>query len=137
MTEAAEIVRRVMDAHNQGGGDVLLDAFDDIFAPDFEFRPVTVGTFGSPERTMYRGREGMERYYRDRAEAFDGGEVHIRSVEPEGDAVIVHARSTARGRASGATVEEDIVLVYWARDGRLVRGEVFRSGQDAREAAHA
>ena len=87
MTEAAELVRRVMEAHNQGGGDVLLDAFDDIFAPDF--------------------------------------------------AVIVHARSTARGRASGATVEEDIVLVYWSRDGRLVRGEVFRSGQDAREAAHA
>jgi ketosteroid isomerase-like protein len=136
VSEAAELVRRVMDAHNRGG-DVLLDAFDDIFDPGFEFRPVTVGTFGSPERATYRGREGMERYYRDRAEAFDGGEVHIRSLECVGDAVIVHARSTARGRASGASVEEDIALVYWARDGRLIRGEAFRSGRDAREAAHA
>ena len=137
MSDAGELVRRVMDAHNQGGGDVLLDAFDDIFDPDFEFRPLTVGTFGSRERVTYRGREGMERYYRDRAEAFGGGEVHIRSIECVGDAVIVHARSTARGRASGATVEEEIALVYWARDGRLVRGEVFRSGRDAREAARA
>jgi hypothetical protein len=43
----------------------------------------------------YRGRDGMERYYHEHAEAFDGGEVHIRSVE--------------------AAVEEDIVLVYWVR----------------------
>ena len=137
MSEAEKLVRRLFDAHNRGGGDALLGVFDDVFDPDFEFRPATVGTFGSAERSTYRGREGMERYYHDRAEAFDGGEVHIRSVEPAGDAVIVHARSTARGRASGATVEEDIALVYWARDGRLVRGEVFRSARDAREAARA
>ena len=137
MSEAGELVRRVMDAHNRGGGDVLLDVFDDIFDPDFEFKPLTVGTFGSLERVTYRGREGMERYYHDRAEAFGAGEVHIHSLECVGDAVVVHARSTARGRASGATVEEDIALVYWARNGRLVRGEVFRSSRDAREAVHA
>jgi ketosteroid isomerase-like protein len=122
VSEAGELVRRVLDAHNRGGAPALLELFDDIIDPDFEFRPLTVGTFGSQERTTYRGRAGMERYYRDRAEAFDGGEVHIRSEEPAGEAVILHARSTARGRASGATVEEDIALVYWARDGRLVRG---------------
>jgi ketosteroid isomerase-like protein len=137
VSEAEELVRRLFEAHNSGGGDALLEVFEDLFDPGFEFRPATVGTFGSAERSTYRGREGMERYYHDRAEAFDGGEVHIRSFEPAGDAVIVHARSTARGRASGATVEEEIVLVYWARNGRLVRGEVFRSAEDAREAANA
>jgi ketosteroid isomerase-like protein len=137
VSEAEELVRRLFDAHNSGGGDVLLEAFDEIFDPDFEFKPRTVGTFGSLEPATYRGREGMERYYRERAEAFGGGEVHVRSVEPTGDAVIVHARSTARGRASGATVEEDIALVYWVRDGKLVRGEVFRSARDAREAIDA
>jgi hypothetical protein len=92
--QAGELVRRVMEAHNRGG-DALLDLFDDVFDPDFEFRPRTVGTVGSPEPAIYRG------------------------------------------RASGATVEEDIALVYWARDGRLVRGEGFRSVRDAREAARA
>jgi hypothetical protein len=104
VSEAEALVRRVMDAHNRGG-DVLLAAYDDIFAPDFEFKPITVGTVGSTERVTYCGREGMERYYRE--------------------------------RVSGATVEEDITLVYWVRDGRVIRGEAFRSGQDALDAAHA
>ena len=68
---------------------------------------------------------------------FGGGEVHIRSLESLGDAVVVQARSTARGRASGAGVEEDVSLVYWCRDGRLARGEAFRSYEDALEAARA
>ena len=63
--------------------------------------------------------------------------MHIRSLETLGDAVVVRARSTARGRASGASVEEDISLVYWHRDGKVVRLEVFRSHQDALEAARA
>jgi len=135
VSEAEDLVRRVMEAHNRGG-DAVVDAFDDLFAPDFEWTPMTVGAVGSGG-APYRGREGMERYYRERAEVFGGGEVHISSVEPLGDAVIAHARSTARGRASGATVEEDISLVYWCRDGRLTRGQAFRSRQDALEAASA
>jgi ketosteroid isomerase-like protein len=125
-------VRRVLDTHNRDP-DALLDAFEELFWPDFEFRPVTVGT----ERMPYRGREGFEQYYRDRAEVFGGGELHVRLIETLGQAVVVQARSTARGRASGATVEEDVSLVYWHRDGRIVRLEVFRSREDALEAAGA
>jgi ketosteroid isomerase-like protein len=136
MSEAEELVRRVIDAHNRGG-DAFLDAFDDICDPEFEFRPITVGAMGSREGVAYRGRDGIERYYRDRAEVFDGGEVQIRSLEPAGDAVVVRARSTARGRASGAAVEEEIALVYWVRDGKVIRGEAFRSAADALEAARA
>ena len=136
MSEAEELVRRVIETHNRGA-DAIVEAYDDLFDPGFEWRPMTVGAIGSPEHAAYRGREGIERYYRDRAEVFDSGEVHIRSLEPAGDAVVVHARSTARGRASGAAVEEEIALVYWARDGRIVRGQAFRSREDALEAARA
>jgi ketosteroid isomerase-like protein len=136
VSETEELVRRLLDAHNRGA-DVLLDAYDEVFDPDFEFTPITVGTVGSPERVTYRGRDGMERYYRDRAEVFVEGEVHIRSLESAGDAIVVNARSTARGRASGAAVEEDIALVYWVRNGKVVRGEAFRSVRDALEAAGA
>ena len=128
-------MRRMLDAHNQGD-DALFQAFDDLFAADLEWSPIIVGTAGS-DRVTYRGREGLEQYYRDRAEVFGGGEVHIRSLEPLGDAVVVRARSTARGRASGASVEEDVALVYWCREGRLVRGAAFRSYDDALEAARA
>ena len=137
MSEAEALVRRLFDAHNRGGGDALLDIYDDLFDPDAEWKPLIVGVVGFPERVIYRGRAGMERYYRERAEAFAGGEVHIRSLEPDGDAVVVDARSTARGRVSGADIEQDITLVYWVRDGKIVRGQAFRSRQDALEAAHA
>ena len=128
-------MRRMLDAHNQGD-DALFEAFDNFFAADLEWSPIIVGTAGS-DRVTYRGREGLEQYYRDRAEVFGGGEVHIRSLESLGDAVVVRARSTARGRASGASVEEDVALVYWCSEGRLVRGAAFRSYDDALEAARA
>ena len=132
MSEGEDLVRRMLDLHNRGGGEELLEAFDDFFASDLEWKPIIVA-----ERVTYRGREGLERYYRDRAEVFGAGEVHIRSVEAIGNAVVAHARSTAQGRLSGASVEEDVYLVYWCRDGRLARGEAYRSHKDALEAARA
>jgi ketosteroid isomerase-like protein len=135
VSDAEDLVRRMLDTHNESP-DALLAAFEDFFAADLEWRPIIVGTAGS-ERVTYRGREGLERYYRDRAEVFGSGEVHIRSLSSFGDAVVVHALSTAQGRASGASVEEDVSLVYWCRDGRLVRGAAFRKHQDALEAARA
>jgi ketosteroid isomerase-like protein len=135
VSDAEDLVQRMLDTHNESA-DGVVDAFDDFFAPDVEWRPIIVGTAGS-ERVTYRGREGLERYYRDRAEVFGGGEVHISSLESVGDAVVVQARSTARGRASGASVEEDVSLVYWCRDGRIVRGAAFRTHGDALEAARA
>jgi ketosteroid isomerase-like protein len=137
VSEAEELVRRLFDAHNRGGGDALLDIYDDLFDADAEWRPLIVGGVGFPERVIYRGRAGLKRYYRERAEVFAGGEVHIRSVEPNGDAVVVDALSTARGRVSGADIEEDITLVYWVRDGKIVRGQAFGSRDDALEAARA
>jgi ketosteroid isomerase-like protein len=136
MIEQEELVRRVIDAHNRGG-DELLQRYDELFDSDFEFTPMTVGVVGSLERASYRGREGMRRFYDERAEAFDGGEVRVRSCEPAGDAVLVQARSTARGRGSGVELEEEITLAYWVRGGRIVRGRAFRSREEALEVAGA
>jgi ketosteroid isomerase-like protein len=135
VSEVQEVVRRVIDAHNRGG-DELLERYDDFFDPDFEWMPMTVGVVG-PERVRYRGREGIRRFYDERAEVFGGGEVQVRSFEPAGDAVVVQARSTALGRASGIEVAEEVTLVYWVRDGKVMRGQAFRSRQEALEAAGA
>jgi ketosteroid isomerase-like protein len=136
MSKAEEIVRRVIEAHNRGG-DELVERYDELFDPDFEWRPMTIGAVGSPGRMSFRGLDGMRRFYEERAEVFDGGEVQIRSCEPAGDALLVHARSTAQGRVSGIQVEEDITLAYWVRDGKVVRGQAFRSRDDALAVAGA
>jgi ketosteroid isomerase-like protein len=136
VSEAEQLVLRLIDAHNRGG-DSMLDDYDELLAPDFAFTPMTVGAVGSLERATYRGRDGLRRYYEERAEAFGGGEVHVRSCESVGDAVVVSARSTARGRGSGVNLEEEITLVYWVQDGKAVRLEAFRSRDEALEAARA
>ena len=136
MSDEEQLVRRLIDAHNRGG-DSMLDDYDELLAQDFEFIPMTVGVMGSPERATYRGRDGLRRYYEERAEVFGGGEVHVRSCESVGDALVVSARSTARGRGSGVNLEEEITLVYWVRDGKAVRLQAFRSRDEALEAARA
>ena len=136
MSDEEQLVRRLIDAHNRGG-DSILDEYDELLAPDFAFTPMTVGVVGSLERATYHGRDGVRRYYDERAEAFGGGEVHVRSCEMVGDAVVVSARSTATGRGSGVVLEEEITLVYWVRDGKVVCGQAFRSRAEALEAARA
>jgi ketosteroid isomerase-like protein len=136
VSDEEQLVRRLIDLHNRGG-DSMLDDYDELLAPDFEFIPMTVGVMGSPGRATYRGRDGLRRYYEERAEVFGAGEVHVRSCESVEDAVVVSARSTARGRGSGVVLEEDITLVYWVRDGKAVRLQAFRSRDEALEAARA
>jgi ketosteroid isomerase-like protein len=137
MSEEEALVRRVIDAHNRGG-DELLAAYDETFDPDAEFSPMTVGVMGAPEGATYRGREGMERFYTERAEAFARGTVEVVSVEPAGeDTLVVRARSTATGRTSGVEVDEEIALVYWFRGGKIARVRAFRSREEAAEVADA
>ncbi len=137
MRDGEALVRRAIELHNEGGEE-LLERYDDLFVPDAEWTPMTVGAVGAPEGITYRGRDGMARFYAERAEAFERGTVEPLSVDPAGeDALVVRARSTATGRASGAEVDEEITLVYWLREGKIARLRAFRSGQQAREAVHA
>ena len=135
--EKEALVRRAIEAHNRGG-DELLEAYDEMFHTDLEWHPMTVGVMGAPEGHSYRGREGMERFYAERAEVFATGAVEILSIEPAADdALLVRARSTATGRTSGVELDEDMSLVYWFREGRVARIRAFRSAEQALEAAGA
>ena len=136
MRDDEAVVRRTIDAHNRGGDEVCA-IYDEVFHPEAELMAMTIG-MGAPEGATYRGREGVERFYAERAEAFESGAVEVLSIEPAGeDALVVQARSTAKGRTSGAEVDEHITLVYWLRDGKIARLRAFRSAEEAREAADA
>jgi ketosteroid isomerase-like protein len=131
MTDEEALVRRVIDAHNRGGAEVW-DRYDEFFDPDLEWMATTVGAMGDPEGAIYRGRDGVRRFYTERAEAFAGGTVEVISIEPAGeDALVVRARSTATGRTSGVQVDEEITLVYWLRGGKIARVRGFRSREEA------
>jgi ketosteroid isomerase-like protein len=52
-----------------------------------------------------------------------------------GDKMVVDGRARATGRGSGLQLENDVALVWTARNGMLIRTEVFTDRRDALEAA--
>jgi ketosteroid isomerase-like protein len=129
-----EHMRRMLEVHNRSG-EALVERYDEFFHPDFEWVPAVVG---GVEGSSYRGREGMRRYYRDRDEAFTEGRVEVVSCEAiADDVVVVLARSTGRGRASGAMVDEEVGIVCWLRDGRISREHAYTSHAAALAAGRA
>jgi ketosteroid isomerase-like protein len=52
-----------------------------------------------------------------------------------GEAVVVPVRISGRGRASGARLDTRLVHLWVLRDGKAITGEVYRSTEDALEAA--
>src|ERR1700693_4024352 len=91
--ENVEIVKRVMDAHDRRD----LDDFDELTTPDFEWFPAMAVSLGAD---VYRGREGIEHYFRDSSEAWED----LRDVRSAsefrdlGDSVLVLSRFAGRGR---------------------------------------
>ncbi len=111
-----------------------LSGMEHVFADDGEWRPLlTAG--GDLERPVYRGPEGMAKYWADLDELFEDTQMHMGSLDPVGpNHVLFSGRVTARGRQSGVPLDEQIWAVYELREGRLVRGTAYRSQEEALEA---
>jgi ketosteroid isomerase-like protein len=133
-SENVDAARRVMAAHNMGP-EAFLAEFDEFFHPDCEWVPVIVGGL---EGRSYRGREGFRRWYAERDEALHDAAVEITScVAVSDDVVVVLGRSLARGRASGAELDEQVGIVFRFREGRIHHDQAFASHTEADEAARA
>jgi ketosteroid isomerase-like protein len=83
-------------------------------------------------------RRGPEGFLRANEEALDSFEDY--AVEPEefiaaDDSVIVRVRISGRGRASGARMETQLAHLWELRDGKVIRGEVYRTVDEAAAAA--
>ena len=127
-------VGRFIDIHNQGG-EAVLAAYDEHLDPDYEWCPAVVGGL---EENSYRGPEGVRRYYEERDEAFEDNRVDLVSFrEVAKDVLALHVRSTAKGRASGARIDEEVGLVYRMRDGRILKARAYTSYAEALAAATA
>jgi ketosteroid isomerase-like protein len=52
-----------------------------------------------------------------------------------GEAVVVPVRISGRGRASGAALDTRLAHLWVLRDGKVIRGDVYRTPEEALEAA--
>jgi ketosteroid isomerase-like protein len=118
--EDVEIVRRVFEAVNSEDIELTLA----LTHPDFE---VEVPPELSAEPDVYRGVEGMRRYWQSFREAMDEIRFRAEQLWDAGDSVVVAMIVTAKGRQTAIAVEQRPVTVWRMRDGKVVRITIFTS----------
>jgi uncharacterized protein len=88
-----------------------------------------------PESGSYRGPEGVRRFWQEWGETFDDFRAEPVEYAEGGESVIVVTKVHGRGKDSGAPVETPGFPMAWtARDGVIVRVEMFQSRAEALEA---
>jgi uncharacterized protein len=128
MSEAnIENVRRAIDAWNRGD----LDGWLAGFAPEAELH--TTGRF--PDRGVYRGRAGLERYWAEIHEDTEEVILSISDLRASGDRVFQAVTGRGRGKRSKAGFEQPVWFVTTYREGLAVRIETYADSMQALKAA--
>ena len=112
--DKVDVAKRAIDAFNRRD---LEGFFAELATRDFELHGRTVRALGGD---VYRGREGVERYDRDRSETWEEMQSIAEEFRDLGDSVLVLGTTKGRGRSSGAPVEQPYVSILDFRDDRLL-----------------
>jgi hypothetical protein len=126
--ENEEVIRRGYEAINRG--DVV--AMKQLVDADVELH----SRFGAVAGRVYRGHEGIDRWYADMQESF--GEVEQlpeRFIEVDAERTIAVVHFRGKGRGSGAEVDQRFAVICTVRDGKGVKLETYASLDEALEVA--
>jgi ketosteroid isomerase-like protein len=113
--DKVDVAKRGVDAFNRRDVDGF---FAELATRDFELYTGTVRALGGD---AYRGREGAERYDRDRSEEWEELQIVADEFRDLGDRVLVLGRLKGRGKASGAPVDQPFAGINDFRDDRIWR----------------
>lgn len=126
--ENVEIVRREYEFFNRTG-----ELAADRYHQEFEFHDFE----GAPQ-PVRRGFEEWRRWAPDVAEAFGEFVLEPQELLDFGDQVVAVVQMRGRGEGSGVNLQHlqaPFAVVWTLRDGKLIRGAVFRSKSEALEAS--
>lgn len=102
---------------------------------DESFEMVTTAEVAS-EPDVYTGPAGVRRWWESFLEAMDYVRLEVEHVHPTGDGrAIIEFEIRTRGRASGIETGLRAVGLATAKDGKLMRLQLFTNLRAAREAA--
>ena len=125
-SERIEVLQQIYAAWEAGG----IDAVFDFIHPDIE---VVVGPEVSIEPDVYRGHEGVRRWF-DAFEGMEDVDMRPEGFIEDGERVLVPIVLSGRGAGSGIEVEQRAVQAWTVRDGKAVRVEAFADLESARMA---
>jgi ketosteroid isomerase-like protein len=127
MSQHVEIVQAAIDAYFRGDERAWLE----LAAPD-----IVVTQFPDQlDVRDYHGRDGLVQVMADWIGTWDDWSIEVRRVRDVGGLVFVTALQRGRGKGSGVPVEGEVTLVFTVRQGVIARWQMFRSEQEALEAA--
>jgi ketosteroid isomerase-like protein len=125
--ENVEIVRRYVEAFNQGGPEAVRDLCD----PDVEYCEDPK----FPEARVYRGVDAVMRQFHEFGAAFEDYRFELEDLLLAGEKVVVIVQEHAVGQASGAKIDRRTGWIGTLRAGKILRLEIFLEPEDALEAA--
>jgi ketosteroid isomerase-like protein len=123
-----EIVRQILEAFNSEDIELILA----LTHADFELE---VPPALSAEPDIYRGHDGMRRYWESFQDAMDEIRIQPERLCDAGEAVVVDMRVTAKGRRTAIAVEQRTVGVWTICDGKVIRVRAYASLSEALDAA--
>jgi ketosteroid isomerase-like protein len=125
--ENVEIVRRLIEAWSRGDYPAALDAVD----PEIEVN----AAFGTDLDGTYRGHAALAEWLGNIWVEFEGRHAEIKEAIPAGSDVVLNVRFSGRGKRSGVDVDLSVWHVWTLREGKALRWRIFRTKQEALEAA--
>jgi ketosteroid isomerase-like protein len=137
--ENVETARRLFESAQESfeRGDPGAWIDSDAVSEDYEW--VLAGglmRFDLGGRTVFRGREGFEEFFRTWMAEFDEYSFEVdRLIDPGDDRVVVIAHQRGVGKGSGAPIEWQMGQVLEFEGGRLIRTRNYGSPAEALEAA--
>jgi ketosteroid isomerase-like protein len=127
--ENVELVRALTDAANR----IDIDALIALLSPDVVWEE-TADLPGL--REVYRGRDEVRAWADELLEVIESAHNALDRVrELSGDRVFTENVLTVHGRGSGAPAELRYWALYWIKNGKIARRQVFWNGDEALEAA--
>ena len=123
MGAAAEIVRLSIERFNADD----IEGFLELFDAEMEFHDVPE----IPGSTVYRGHEGMRRWWTTVKEPLEELRFELGEVTEGTDRIAVVTRAVGRGRGSGAEVDWTFTTVWGLRDGLISYHHGYTDHDDA------
>jgi ketosteroid isomerase-like protein len=121
-----EVVRRTLEAFNEGGVEAILADFDR-----------EVEWLGPPEwleDRAYRGHDGLRKLAGVWVENFDEYRLDPERLIEAGDRVVALVHQRGRIKGSTVPVVQQVGFLWTVRDGRTVHVEAYFSWEEALEA---
>ena len=107
-----------------------LDEADAYLDPEIEWLepPETIG------RNVVAGPEAAVAALANWTEQFDSLRAETTELREEGDRVLHVVQQFARGRGSSVEIPAELYMVWWFRDGKAVRMEMYNTREEAEAA---